>query len=351
VLPPTDRRRLYWLARTTLVRDPRDLPAYDAVFAAVFADAVLPVDPNARRRSRQPANGEDANAGVQAAPSTEQDGGGLPWITLPVVTGTAGESSSELTVPDRMPSRLEALVDTPFDELDPAELAAVGAWLEDAREQWPTRRSRRLVRRPAGRQIDLRATLARSRRTGWEPTELVRKGPLDKPRRLVMVCDVSQSMQAFTATYLHLMRAATLSADAEVFAFATSLTRLTPVLAHRNVEVAMELATDLVTDRFGGTRIASNLRKLLRSRHAGALRGAVVIIASDGWDSDEPAELAAVMARLRRRAYRLIWMNPRAAAEGYEPLAGAMAAALPYCDGLLPGHTLRALGDVVSSTR
>jgi uncharacterized protein with von Willebrand factor type A (vWA) domain len=113
----------------------------------------------------------------------------------------------------------------------------------------------------------------------------------------------------------------------------------------------MELATDLVTDRFGGTRIASNLRKLLRSRHAGALRGAVVIIASDGWDSDEPAELAAVMARLRRRAYRLIWMNPRAAAEGYEPLAGAMAAALPYCDGLLPGHTLRALGDVVSSTR
>jgi uncharacterized protein with von Willebrand factor type A (vWA) domain len=350
-LPPTDRQRLYWSARTTLVRDPRDIPAYDAVFAASFADAILPVDPHARRRPGQIAEGDDANAAIPAAGSTEQDGGGLPWLTLPTVTGSASESTTELMVPERLPSRLEGLFDIPFDELDSTDLAAVGAWLEEAREQWPRRRSRRLVRRSSGRHVDLRATLARSRRTGWEPTELVRKGPLDKPRRLVMVCDVSQSMQAFTATYLHLMRAATLSANAEVFAFATSLTRLTPVLAHRDVAVAMAQAADLVTDRFGGTRIASNLRVLLRSRHAGALRGAVVIIASDGWDSDDPAELAAMMARLRRRAYRVIWMNPRAAAEDYEPLAGAMAAALPYCDELLPGHTLRALGEVVSSTR
>jgi uncharacterized protein len=333
------------------VRDPRDLPTYDAVFAAVFADAVLPVDPHARRRPGQTSHGDNANAGVPAVASTEQEGGGLPWVTLPTVTGTAAESTTELTVPDRLPSRLEGLLDTPFDELGPAELAAVGAWLEEARDQWPTRRSRRLVRCPTGRHIDLRATLARARRTGWEPTELVRKGPLDRPRRLVMICDVSQSMQAFTATYLHLMRAATLSADAEVFAFATSLSRLTPVLAHKDVAVAMEQAADLVTDRFGGTRIASNLRALLRSRHGWALRGAVVIVASDGWDSDEPSELAAVMAKLRRRAYRVVWMNPRVAAPGYEPLAGAMAAALPYCDELLSGHTLRALDEVVSSTR
>ena len=108
---------------------------------------------------------------------------------------------------------------------------------------------------------------------------------------------------------------------------------------------------ELVTDRFGGTRIASNLRVLLRSRQAGALRGAVVIVASDGWDSDDPAELAAVMARLRRRAYRVIWMNPRVAVAGYQPLTGGLVAALPYCDALLPGNTLDALAEVVSSTR
>jgi uncharacterized protein with von Willebrand factor type A (vWA) domain len=352
VLPPIDRGRLYWLSRITLVRDERDLSAYDAVFAAVFADAILSVDPQARRQPRNTAGGaSDVNVKVPATGSAEQEGAGLPWVTLPAVTGSAAETDLALGIPERLPSRLTGLLDTPFDELDAAELAAVGAWLEEARNHWPTRRSRRLVRRTSGRRIDLRATLARARRTGWEPSELVRKGQLDKPRRLVMVCDVSQSMQAFTRTYLHLMRAATVSADAEVFAFATTLTRLTAVLAHHDVSIAMQQATTLVADRFGGTRIAANLRTLLRSRHGTAVRGAVVIIASDGWDSDDPEQLRRVMARLYRRAYRVIWMNPRAAAPGYQPLAGGMAAARPYCDELLPGHTLRALDDVVSSTR
>jgi len=352
VLPPIDRGRLYWLSRITLVRDERDLSAYDAVFAAVFADAILPVDPQARRQPRSTAVGpRDVNVKVPATGSAEQDGAGLPWVTLPAVTGSAAETDLALGIPERLPSRLAGLLDTPFDELDAAELAAVGAWLEEARKHWPTRRSRRLVRRASGRRIDLRATLARARRTGWEPSELVRKGQLDKPRRLVMVCDVSQSMQAFTRTYLHLMRAATVSADAEVFAFATTLTRLTAVLAHHDVSIAMQQATTLVADRFGGTRIAENLRTLLRSRHGTAVRGAVVIIASDGWDSDDPEQLRRVMARLYRRAYRVIWMNPRAAAPGYQPLAGGMAAARPYCDELLPGHSLRALDDVVSSTK
>ena len=146
-----------------------------------------------------------------------------------------------------------------------------------------------------------------------------------------MLCDVSQSMQAYANAYLHLMRAAVLAADAEVFAFATSLTRLTSVLAHRSVSVAVDQATETVTDRFGGTRIASNLEVLLRSRYGGLLRGAVVIIASDGWDSDEPDRLGLAMARLHRRAHRVVWMNPRVAAPGFAPLVGAMAAALPYC--------------------
>ena len=164
-----------------------------------------------------------------------------------------------------------------------------------------------------------------------------------------MLCDVSQSMQPYATAYLHLMRAVAVTTDAEVFAFATSLTRLTPALAGASAPAAIEAASAKVTDRFGGTRIGSNLRALLASHHGGALRGAIVIIASDGWDSDAPAELGAAMARLRRRAHRVIWLNPRAAAPGFAPLAGGMAAALPYCDELLPANTFAALADVVAT--
>jgi uncharacterized protein with von Willebrand factor type A (vWA) domain len=135
--------------------------------------------------------------------------------------------------------------------------------------------------------------------------------------------------------------------DAEVFAFATTLTRLTPVLAHRSAEVAIEQATAKVVDRFGGTRIATNVQALMSSTHGGAVRGAVVIVGSDGWDSDTPQALAAAMARLHRRAHRVIWLNPRVAAPGFEPRVATMAAALPFCDRLLPADTFRSLATAV----
>ena len=163
-----------------------------------------------------------------------------------------------------------------------------------------------------------------------------------------MLCDVSQSMQAQAAAYLHLMRALVLTSDAEVFAFATTATRLTTVLAHRSAEVAVDQASAKVVDRFGGTRIATNIQSLLSSLHGGTMRGAIVIIGSDGWDSESPEQLAAAMARLRRRAYRIIWMNPRAGAPGFQPLVATMAAALPYCDAFLPGDTFRSLSAVVA---
>ncbi len=134
-----------------------------------------------------------------------------------------------------------------------------------------------------------------------------------------------------------------------MFAFATTLTRLTAVLAHRSPRVAIEQATAAVVDRFGGTRIATNVRALLSSRHGNAVRGAIVVVGSDGWDSDPPEELAAAMARLRRRAWRIIWMNPRAGAPGFEPKVAGMAAALPYCDELRPADTFRSLLGVVEA--
>jgi uncharacterized protein len=349
VSPPDSLAALYWSARITLVRRQADLATFDAVFDAVFTASVLALDPNARRTPlAQPPDEDEVYSSLPETQAPAADGGGLPWVTLPRVTGAAGDADAELGIPDRLPSSLSGLADTPFEELSPADLALLGAWLEQALASWPRRRSRRMAAHPAGHRIALRRTLARSRRTGWEPIELVHDKPVDRPRRVVMLCDVSQSMQAYATAYLHLMRAATIATDAEVFAFSTSLTRLTRVLDHKSPEVAIEQASTKLSDRFGGTRIATNVRALLASHHGGAARGAIVLVASDGWDSDPPADLAHAMARLRRRAYRVIWLNPRAASPGYQPLVGAMAAALPFCDDLLPAHTIRALAEAVA---
>jgi uncharacterized protein with von Willebrand factor type A (vWA) domain len=345
VTPPDSRSALYWTARITLVRRQADLAVFDAVFAAVF-DRAGP-EPDRRRppTRRDPAG--DTLVRVPAGTGDPGPAGGLPWATLPPAVAAAEDSAAPLAYPQRLPSDLLGLADVAFEQLTPAQLAQLGQWLEATLRDWPTRRSRRTRVDPAGHRVALRPTIARARRTGWEPVELVRDRPVRRPRRIVLLCDVSQSMQAQATAYLHLMRAFTVRADAEVFAFATSLTRLTPVLAHRSPEVAIEQATALVTDRFGGTRIATNLRALLASRHGGTVRGAVVVIGSDGWDSDPPEALAAAMARLRRRAHRVVWMNPRAAAPGFRPTVSTMAAALPYCDRLLPADTFASLAAVV----
>ena len=153
-------------------------------------------------------------------------------------------------------------------------------------------------------------------------------------------------MQPYAAIYLHLMRATVLrraGVRPEVFAFSTSLTRLTPVLSHRSAEVALERANEKVTDRYSGTFIGRSIAALLAPPHGSVLRGAVVIIASDGWDSDPPHVLEHALARVRRRAELLVWLNPRAAHGEFQPLAGSMAAALPYCDLFLPAHSLTGL--------
>jgi uncharacterized protein len=349
VLPPDSRMRLYWTARITFVRRRSELPAFEAVFAAVFDDAVLQMDPNARRRSLPGASGEGQSLVPVPGNAPDDDvGAGLPWVTLPRVVADAEESESTFAVPERLPSQVAGLVDVPFEDLNAHQMQLLTDWLAATVQAWPTRRSRRLGIDAAGHRVALRPTIARSRRTGWEPIELVRVTPVAKARRVVMLCDVSQSMQAQAAAYFHLMRALTLVAGAEVFAFATRLTRLTNILAQRSAEAAIEQATTKVADRFGGTRIATNVQTLLSSHHGGVVRGAVVIVGSDGWDSDTPEQLAAAMARLRRRAYRVIWMNPRVAAPGFEPRVASMAAALPYCDRLLPADNFLSLARVVA---
>ncbi|MDV9176885.1 VWA domain-containing protein, partial [Streptomyces sp. W16] len=341
---PGTRTSLYWTARVTLVRDHPELALFDQVFDAVFGQSVLALDPNARRDGHGAgASGRDG-ARADALPGTPVGGAGLPWVTLPPAVDTAEHRTDHaLTLPERLPSDLAAAVDTPFGELGPEQAELLGRWLEARLREWPVRRTRRLTVRTGGHRVAVRETVARARRTGWEPVRLVRAGPVDRPRRVVVLCDVSRSMQAQAVAYLYLMRALAVSTRAEVFAFATSLTRLTPVLAHRSAREAFDEASERVTDRFGGTRIAHCLGTLLASHHGGTLRGAVVLIASDGWDGDPPHRLATVMARLRRRAHTVIWLNPRAAAPGFTPRTTTMTAALPYVDLLLPADSFGAL--------
>jgi uncharacterized protein with von Willebrand factor type A (vWA) domain len=348
VLPATDVRELYWTARVTLVHRGHDLRTFDAVFSAVFELAALAVEGQAAG----PSGIREASASVR--PVGVPDAGALsdaalPWHTLPRLGDDEGPADEGAAVPELLPSALEAVGDTPFDELDEDQLALVGAWIEQSWHRWPTRRSRRRHLHHAGRRVELRETMAASRRTAWEPVELSRSRPARRPRTVTMVADVSQSMQPHTTAYLHLMRALARSRRAETFAFSTSLTRLTPALRHRAVDVAVAEATELVVDRYGGTHLATSLASLLRSRHGNALRGGVLVVASDGWDSDAPEELAQVLVRLRRRVHRLVWLNPRAGAAGFEPLVGSMAAALPFCDEFLPAHTLRSITEALDA--
>ncbi|MBN9609201.1 MAG: hypothetical protein BGO26_03955 [Actinobacteria bacterium 69-20] len=346
---PADRDELYWAARITLMRRHADLPAFDAVFAAVFADAVLPMDPHARRRPLPAGRPEDRYAPVPREDADPEQGTGLPWTTLPAITGPADPAPEAPAVPLRLPADVAGSTETPFEELSERQMDLLGGWLLAAGARRSVRRSRRMTVSTSGDRIALRPTLSRARRTGFEVIRLVPVAPRERPRRIVVVCDVSQSMQAQTSAYLHLMRALVLRWDAEAFAFATRLTRLTPALAHRSPEAAVEAATAAVDDRFGGTRIATNLHALLTGRHGGLLRGAIVILGSDGWDADPPEALARVMRRVARRAHRVIWMNPRAGAAGFAPRVATMAAALPFCDAFLPASTFAELARVIDA--
>ncbi len=343
-LVPSDPSALYWAARLTLVSRMDDLQVFDDVFAAVFGTGTA--DGRTGTQSalplpgpRTPATGIVHRGGGRSSASAQ---------TLPWATGTAGESDDRAAarVPVFSPSGIAALADEPFDEFDPDDLRLLGDWIQRSVPHWPRRRSLRSERHPHGKRIDLRATINASRCTGWEIVTLARARPRRRPRPVVLVCDVSRSMQPFATVYLHLMRAVMLHENrirVDAFAFSTSLTRLTGVLSHRSAEVALQRANARVTDRYGGTSIGRSLNTLLSPPYGNALRGAVVMIASDGWDSDPPEVLAHALARLRRRAHRVVWLNPRAAQPDYAPLAASMAAALPYCDLFLPAHTLTEL--------
>ena len=262
------------------------------------------------------------------------------------------EPTEEIPVPV-LASDEEVLRSKRFDTLSPDELARLYRLMTRMRIATPLRRTRRAKRDRHGARIDMRRTLRGSLRTAGDPIRLARRQRRVVPRRLVLLCDISGSMEPYARAYLQFVTAAAGGpggSRAEAFVFATRLTRLTRALSSRNPERAIQRAAAAAPDWSSGTRIGDAL-KAFNDRHGrrGMARGAVVVILSDGWERGDPALVAREMERLRRLAYRVVWVNPRVSARAFEARAGGLVAALPHCDALVSGHTLEALDEVVDA--
>jgi uncharacterized protein with von Willebrand factor type A (vWA) domain len=248
-------------------------------------------------------------------------------------------------------SNEEVLREKRFDALAPDELAQLYRLMSRLEIATPTRRTRRAERGRHGERLDMRRTLRGSMRTAGDPIRLARRRRRVIRRRVVMLCDISGSMEPYARAYLQFLTCAAGSGpNAEAFVFATRLTRLTRALRSRSPERALQRAAAAAPDWSSGTRIGDAL-KAFNDRHGrrGMARGALVVILSDGWERGDPALVAREMERLSRLAYRIVWVNPRAASSGFSPRAGGMAAALPHCDALVSGHSLAALDEVIDA--
>lgn len=301
LLAPAD---LYWAGRATLLSRREDIAVYDRVFEAFFGPAQA-----ADRRPR-------------------------PAFRLRV----RGEAQPALA------SRAELLREKSFARCSDAELAQLAALMAQIQVAVPRRRSRRRQPARAGTP-DLRRTLRRAFRTGGEPLERAWRRHRRRMRRLVLILDVSGSMSSYSRALLVFAHAA-LRADPhwEAFCFGTRLTRLTRALAAVDPDEALRRAAGEVVDWDGGTRIGDSLKRFLDDfGHDGLARGAVVVVCSDGLEVGDPELLAEQMARLRRLAHRVVWLNPLQEDPAYQPLARGIQAALPHVDVFASGHNLASL--------
>ncbi len=326
--------RAYAAGRTILAGDRSRFVAYDRAFRAHYGTptATPPVPPTAPGEpSTAPSDRADRRAATPTTP-TALIGPASPPVDPaddPPEPG-AGDAASDV----------ERLRHRRFDACTDAERARLDLLLQQLR--WPTPPRSRARRHPARRgPIDVRRTLRRSLRTG-APTVLLRHRRARVPRRLVLLLDVSGSMAAASRALLLVAHAALRERpDGEVLCFATRTTRLTPALRVRDPDTALREATAGIADWDGGTRIGDAVTALLDDPDVGrAVRGAAVVLCSDGLERGEPAALAAAMARLRRRAHLVAWVNPLAASAGYRPTAHGMAAALPHVDLFAAGDRL-----------
>jgi uncharacterized protein len=307
LLAPED---LYWAGRATLVAQPKDIAAYDRVFAAFFGEV-------------------EGRAG-----------------TLVRLRGVAQEVEVDLA----LASPVEVLRQKSFARCTPEELTELAALMARIPLSVPPRRTRRRTAARKGAP-DLRRTIRRSFRTGGEPLERAWQARRRRPRRLVLVLDVSGSMADYSRALL-MFSHAVLRADRrwEAFCFGTRLTRVTRALATADLDEALGRAAAEVVDWNGGTRIGESLKRFLDDfGHRGIARGAVVVICSDGLEVGDPELVAEQMGRLSRLAHQIVWLNPLKEDPAYAPLARGMSAALPYVDLFASGHNLASLEAVATA--
>jgi uncharacterized protein with von Willebrand factor type A (vWA) domain len=324
-----ERRHVYWAARATLVRRPEDLALFDRAFAA-FWDQLQPdgTPPPAEQLQVTLAldDGNDSDEGDDAQGAPEDD----PTVTLRF-------------------SAVEVLRHKDFSQYTDEELEEAQRLMGRLRVAGPPRRSFRLQpTRRAGTRPDLRRTVRAALAAGGEPIRRHRREPGDRLRRLVLLLDVSGSMEPYARALLRFVHAAVAGRQrVEAFALGTRLTRMTRELGSRDPDQAISRAAASVVDWSGGTRLGEGLRRFNDDWGVrGMARGAIVVILSDGWDRGEPELLAEQMARLARIAERIIWVNPLKVTPGYAPLARGMAAALPYVDDFVEGHSIAALEEL-----
>jgi uncharacterized protein len=358
VAKPTTRQALYLCALATLVSSKDHALILQAVFDQVFgnlgdgAESPLPSSgPEPTGLTGPPAKSSDdllaraAKAAQRHASAIKED--------QPERSGEADqqEAEPEREVVDRyLGTSAERLASKDFADLSDDELITVISLMRRLTLAVPDRISRRQRRRPGGRRTDMRATLRLARRTGGHAFRLIGRTPSTRPRRLVVLCDISGSMEPYARAMIQLLYCAAGGAGAEVFTFATRLTRLTPVLARTPPWRALELAGQAAPDWLGGTKIGTALKEFNDTYgRRGMARGAVVVIISDGWETGDPELLRRQMERLSLVAFRIVWVNPRTKSSSYQPLAGGMAAAWPHCDAVVSAHTVRALDQLAAA--
>ena len=324
----SDREAAYFALRATLCSRHDDLAAFDAAFAEWFA---LPEPPPSTLPPGLPEAIEMA----------------LPRSALP---GTTTMAAPDFDVVPAAWSDVELLRDKDFADYTEEErhraLRAIRILAATAPVR-PSRRTRPARRRgapPHAARPDLRRTVRASLRTGGDPVERHWREPGERPRPLVLVCDVSGSMEPYARMLLAYMQACVAARRrVEAFVFGTKLTRVTAELRGRDPDRALERAAGATRDWSGGTRIGEALATLNREHGRRLGRGAVVVLLSDGWDRGDPEQLGAEMARLARCSHKLIWLNPLKAHPDYEPLTRGMQAALPYVDEFMAGSSLGSL--------
>ena len=325
-----DRNTTYWVGRSTLVRRMEDIALYDRAFAVFF---------EGRRSDGVEEPVEELTISIAVDTDDDTDDGD---------EGDDADGNDDEVIELRF-SATEILRHKDFADYSPDELAHAHELMTHLRLIGAPRAS--LRQGPTARRTsmpDIRRTVRSAIRAGGEPIERHHLAPTPRLRRLVLLLDVSGSMEPYARGLLRFVHAAVAGRQkVEAFALGTRLTRITRELTSRDPDTALRAAGERVTDWSGGTRLGSGLRQFNDEWGVrGLARNSVVVILSDGWDRGEPEQLSAEMERLQRVTHRLIWVNPLKVTPGYAPLARGMAAALPYVDRFVEGHSVAAMEEL-----